>query len=95
VSHALIEAREGCTTAMPRSLKPLSSKSATTKRTASRAKKAQARSSAVATKLYPRNARFPAKRNEKGEIVLRSRQMRLLEQVGGAAQAEIFFSGMT
>ena len=78
---------------MPRSPKSLSPKPAKTKKTTSRAKKTQARSSAGATAHYPWNARFPAKnRDAKHEIVFRSRQMRLLEQVGGAAQAEIFFS---
>lgn len=79
---------------MPRSPKPRSPKPATKeKKTTSRATKTQARLDAGATRAYPWNAFFPAKnRDADNKVVFRSRQMRLLEQVGGAAQAEIFFS---
>lgn len=74
---------------LPRSPKP-----ATTKKTTSFARKQQAGKSAGVTAHYPWNAEFPAiNRDAKdGIVVFRWRQMRLLEQVGGAAQVEIFFS---
>ena len=70
---------------MPRSPKPKP------KSTSAKAKKAEERSSAGVSRAYPWNAAFQDKRRDRdGNRVFVSRQVRLLDEIGGATNSDIF-----